>query len=214
MNTPNKITLARILLIPLVIFFYLATFIPYGKLVAALIFIIACCTDFIDGHVARSTGQVTDLGKFFDAIADKVLICSAMILVVAYPVWNDPTTHTLQAIIKPQWVGIVCVALILAREFIVSALRQIAASKGRVLAAERSGKIKTIFQDVTISLYMLFAFFVTEIYQNTNAFKTANLVISIVCLVLLVISTVLTIYSGTRYIIKNRDVFKETNSNT
>ena len=73
MNTPNKITLSRLLLIPLIVFFYLATFIPYARLVAAILFVIAALTDFVDGRIARKTNQVTDLGKFFDAIADKVL---------------------------------------------------------------------------------------------------------------------------------------------
>ena len=64
-NTPNKISLARILLIPLVVFFYLATFIPFGKLVATILFVVACLTDFVDGHLARKNNQVTDFGKFF-----------------------------------------------------------------------------------------------------------------------------------------------------
>jgi len=208
MNTPNKITLARILLIPLVLVFYLVN-IPYGKLVSAIIFILACATDFIDGMVARKTNQVTDLGKFFDAIADKVLIMTGMLLVVAYPV-----TAT-NVVVKPQWVGIVCVVIMLAREFIISALRQIAASKGVVLAADKGGKIKTIFQDVTISLYMLYAFFVQDIWLKqeviSEGLKLANTIIGIILLVLLVISTILTVTSGVSYIIGNKKVFKTEN---
>ncbi len=208
MNTPNKITLARILLIPLVLVFYLVN-IPYGKLVSAIIFILACATDFIDGMVARKTNQVTDLGKFFDAIADKVLIMTGMLLVVAYPV-----TAT-NVVVKPQWVGIVCVVIMLAREFIISALRQIAASKGVVLAADKGGKIKTIFQDVTISLYMLYAFFVQDIWLKqeviSEGLKLANTIIGIILLVLLVISTILTVTSGVSYIIGNKQVFKTEN---
>lgn len=204
MNTPNKITLARMLLIPLVIFFYLASFVPYGKLIAALVFVIAASTDFVDGYIARKTGQVTDLGKFFDAIADKVLTASALILIVSYPVFGS------EAIIKPQWLGIVCITLILAREFIISALRQIAAAKGKVMAAEKSGKIKTIFQDVTIGLYMFYAFFVTEFYvSGQQVFEIVNTIFGCMSLVLLVVSTALTIYSGTRYLIKNRKVLTE-----
>jgi len=208
MNTPNKITLARILLIPLVLVFYLVN-IPYGKLVSAIIFILACATDFIDGMVARKTNQVTDLGKFFDAIADKVLIMTGMLLVVAYPV-----TAT-NVVVKPQWVGIVCVVIMLAREFIISALRQIAASKVVVLAADKGGKIKTIFQDVTISLYMLYAFFVQDIWLKqeviSEGLKLANTIIGIILLVLLVISTILTVTSGVSYIIGNKKVFKTEN---
>lgn len=209
MNTPNKITLARILLIPLVIFFYLATFIPYGKLISALVFVIACMTDFLDGYIARKYNQVTTLGKFFDSIADKVLIMTGMILVVAFPVAG------LEAVVKPQWLGLVFIIIMLAREFIISALRQIAAAKGKVLAAEQSGRVKAAFQDVTIALYMFYAFFVTEIYVKhapmapTSALAVANTIIGIILMVMLGIATVLTIWSGVGYLIKNRHVFVE-----
>ena len=101
MNTPNKITLSRLLLIPLIVFFYLATFIPYARLVATILFIIACLTDFVDGHLARKTNQVTDLGKFFDSIADKVLIATGFILTCAVPI------STGYSVIYPNWLGVV-----------------------------------------------------------------------------------------------------------
>ena len=85
MNLPNRITLCRLLLIPVFVFFYLATFIPYGKLVAAIIFAVACLTDFLDGHIARKRNMVTTLGNFFDTVADKLLVMSGLLLVVAYP---------------------------------------------------------------------------------------------------------------------------------
>lgn len=209
MNTPNKITLSRLLLIPFVIFFYLATFIPYGKLVAAVIFTVACFTDFVDGKVARKTGQVTDLGKFFDAIADKVLIMTGMLLAIAFPVLNG------EPVIKPLWLGIVCIIIMLAREFIISALRQIAAAKGKVLAADKGGKYKAAFQDVTICLYMFYAFFRVEIFtlSNSKVMSTVNAVLGIILIVLLVVSTLLTISSGCSYLIKNKMVFKEEKAN-
>lgn len=209
MNTPNKITLARILLIPVVVFFYLATFIPYGKLIAALVFVVACMTDFLDGYLARKNNQVTTLGKFFDSIADKVLIMAGMILVVAFPVAGS------EAVIKPQWLGLVFIIIMLAREFIISALRQLAAAKNIVLAADKGGKIKAAFQDVTISLYLFYAFFVTEIYAKRapvaadNALGVANAVIGIVLMIMLGISAVLTIWSGISYIVRNTKVFKD-----
>lgn len=83
MNTPNKITLTRILMLPLIVFFYLATFIPYGRLVSAVLFVVACLTDFLDGYLARKNNQVTTLGKFFDSIADKMLIMTGLILITA-----------------------------------------------------------------------------------------------------------------------------------
>ncbi len=204
MNTPNKITLSRILLIPIIVFFYLAEFVPYGKLIAALIFTIACATDFVDGMIARKTGQVTDLGKFFDAIADKVLIMAGMILVIAFPVASGA------AIVKPLWLGIVFIVLMLAREFIISALRQIAAAKGFVLAAEKSGKIKATLQDIAIALYMFYAFYVAEFFQlDSGLHKTLNTVFGLLTITLLGIATALTIYSGCSYIYKNRKVFSE-----
>lgn len=204
MNTPNKITLSRLLLIPIIVFFYLADFIPYGRLVASVVFVVACLTDFLDGYIARKNNQVTTLGKFFDAIADKVLIMTGLILICAAPV-NGST------VIFPNWLGLVCVIIILAREFIVSALRQIAASKGVVLAADMGGKIKATAQYVVTSLYMFLAFFETSIAPicNAEALNTALPIVRFVLMILLAATTFLTIYSGTSYLIRNRHVFTE-----
>lgn len=203
MNLPNKITLARILLIPFVIFFYVASFIPYGRFVSAGLFMIACYTDFLDGHIARKRGLVTDLGKFFDSIADKVLIMAGMVLVISVPLRGAV------AAAQPIILTSICMIIMLAREFIISALRQIAAAKGKVLAAEKSGKIKAAVQDVTISLYMLYAAFVADTNLLIGASNTANAVINIILLVLLVTSTLLTITSGIGYLVRNKRVFVE-----
>lgn len=203
MNLPNKITLARILLIPFVIFFYVASFIPYGRFVSAGLFMIACYTDFLDGHIARKRGLVTDLGKFFDSIADKVLIMAGMVLVISVPLRGAV------AAAQPIVLTSICMIIMLAREFIISALRQIAAAKGKVLAAEKSGKIKAAVQDVTISLYMIYAAFVADTNLLIGASNTANAVINIILLVLLVTSTLLTITSGIGYLVRNKRVFVE-----
>lgn len=203
MNLPNKITLTRILLIPFVIFFYVASFIPYGRFVSAGLFMIACYTDFIDGHIARKRGLVTDLGKFFDSIADKVLIMTGMVLIISVPLRGAV------AAAQPIILTSICMIIMLAREFIISALRQIAAAKGKVLAAEKSGKIKAAVQDVTISLYMLYAAFVADTELLIGASNTANAVINIILLVLLVTSTLLTITSGIGYLVRNKGVFVE-----
>lgn len=205
MNLPNKITISRICLIPLVLFFFLADFIPYGKLVAALIFGIAAITDNIDGRIARKRNLVTDLGKFLDPIADKVLVATGLLLIVAYPIAGEGISQPLP-IVLPVWAGIVCAVLMLARELIISAFRQIAATKNLVMAADKSGKIKAFFQDITIFLYMIFAFMVAEFYPTIQG--TAYTVINIVLLVLLVVTTILTITSGINYIIKNKSVLK------
>ncbi len=205
MNTPNKITLSRLLLIPLVVFFYLADFIPYSKLVATIIFIGACLTDFLDGYIARKYNQVTTLGKFFDTIADKVLIMTGLLLICAGPVRGGAP------VVYPSWLGIVCVVIILAREFIVSALRQIAASKGTVLAADMGGKIKATAQYVVVSLYMFLAFFEQSIAPalDAGAMNKALPIIRFILMILLAFTTFLTIYSGASYLIRNRHVFKE-----
>ncbi len=200
MNTPNKITLIRLLMIPLIIFFYLATFIPYGRLVAAILFMIACFTDFLDGYIARKTNQVTTLGKFFDTIVDKILIMSGLLLIIAVPVTGEP-------VVGVEWLGVTCAIVILAREFIVSALRQIAASKGKVLAADMGGKIKATIQFIIISIYMVFAFVETEFLSVVNT--TAVVAVRFVLMVILIGTAIFTVYTGAGYLIRNRDVFKE-----
>ena len=204
MNTPNKITLSRLLLIPLIVFFYLATFIPYARLVAAILFVIAALTDFVDGRIARKTNQVTDLGKFFDAIADKVLTMTGFILIIAVPITGTAP------VVWPSWLGVVCVVVMLAREFIISALRQLAASKGKVLAADMSGKIKATLQFVAIVLYMFYAFFLTDIIQSIapSVVDRVTGIIGLILMIFLAAATMLTVYSGVHYLIQNRFVFK------
>lgn len=203
MNLPNKISLIRILLIPLVIFFYMANFIPYGKLVAFIIYVVAACTDFVDGMIARKTNQVTDLGKLLDPIADKCLVMATLILIVSWPLSDGAPIMTS----TPNYVGIVGIVgviIILAREFIISALRQIAAAKKYVMQADKAGKIKTIFQDITIGGYLLYAFLVTEFTLST----TFNAACGITLLILFCLSVLLTIYSGVNYLVKNKNVLK------
>lgn len=204
MNIPNKITVSRMCFIPLVLFFFLADFIPYGKLVAAVLFGVAALTD-IDGKIARKLNQVTDLGKFLDPIADKVLITAGLLLITAYPIAGEGISQPLP-IVLPVWLGIVCVALILSRELIVSAFRQIAASKNIILAADYTGKVKAVFQDITVFLYMIFAFMVAQFYPVIEGL--AYTIINIVLLTLLVATTLLTVFSGLNYIVKNKQVFK------
>ncbi len=209
MNVPNRITLSRILLLPLIVFFYLADFIPYGRLVATVLFAIAALTDSWDGKYARKHNMVTDLGKFFDTIADKCLIMTGLILIVAGGVKGNAP------IVWPSWAGVICIILILAREFIVSALRQIAAAKGKVLAAGWGGKIKAAVQDVVVTVYMALAFFVTDIYPMINADIAEKITgtIRFILLIALCITTLITIYTGIDYLVKNRFVFLEDGKN-
>ena len=196
MNLPNKLTMLRIILIPFMMFFYLASFIPFGigKIVATVIFIVASLTDLLDGKIARKYNLVTDLGKFLDPIADKLLTATAFLLIMA-----DGT-------LPAPW-GVIIVAIIIAREYTVSALRQIAGTKGIVLAADMWGKIKTVVQMIALPTCFLVA------YLNCAGFAsaTAILVVSIVSYVLVGLATVLTVMSGIHYLVKNRECFKDDN---
>ena len=137
MNLANKLTMFRVILIPVFLIVLYADF-EYCKYVALVIFAVASFTDFLDGHIARSRNLVTDFGKFMDPLADKVLVMTAMIVFVA---WGQ----------MPAWVF----AIVLARELAVSGLRMIAATDGKVIAAAWSGKIKTASTMVCIILMLL-----------------------------------------------------------
>lgn len=190
MTLPNKITLVRIFMIPLMVFFYLATFVPYGKIIALCLFIVASFTDFLDGYIARKYNLVSDLGKFLDPIADKLLTTSALILVVC-----DGT------VIAPY--GAIAAIIILAREFAISAFRQIAATKNFVMAADWWGKIKTNLQIFSFAALILLAYF-----NEINLTGTFMNVFVIINWVLLGLAVLLTIISGCNYLIKNRNVLK------
>lgn len=208
MNLPNKISTIRLILIPFFVFFYMADFIPsgYGKLVAAVIFTVAVLTDFLDGKIARKKGLVTNLGKFLDPIADKVLVMAGLILVCAYPVSANGGGRPPMPIISPVYVGAIFVIILLSRELIVSAFRQIAAAQNVVLAADMVGKVKSTFQFITLIYYFVLAFLVQGFYSNIKG--VAFTVLCIVGYVLMAATVILTIISGCNYIIKNRKVLK------
>ena len=145
MNLPNKITIARVVLIPLMViipFFHLNNElfwgITLGNLLCLIVFLLASFTDFLDGHLARKNNMVTNFGKFLDPLADKLLVAAALIMLV-------------ESGIIPAWIPII----ILAREFSVSGIRMLAASEGKVIAASWYGKVKTVSQMVAISLAFL-----------------------------------------------------------
>ena len=197
MNLPNKITLSRICLIPVFAVVFFLDMIPYNYFIAGVIFTVAACTDFIDGHIARSRGLVTNLGKFLDPIADKVLVAAAFIFLLV-------RQGTLTVLWQGDWVLVyagVCVAVILARELIVSGFRMVAASAGLVLAADKVGKVKTTFQDISIAMLMFGADFF--------GIALASRILNGIGIVSLGVATALTIWSGVSYIVRNRAVFKE-----
>lgn len=195
MNLPNRLTVLRIVLIPFMMFFYLATFIPHGigKLVALAIFIIASFTDMLDGQIARKRNLVTNLGKFLDPIADKILTSAVLFLIVA-----DGT-------IPAPW-GVIAITIIIAREFIVATLRMQAASKGVVVAADIWGKLKTVVQMVALPVCMVLAYLLTCGYNVPNAL---TLTVQIISYIAIGLATLLTVLSGINYVIKNKECFKE-----
>ena len=198
MNLPNKISLTRICMIPVfVAAFFLDGILPFNYAIAAVIFVMAACTDFIDGYIARSRGLVTNLGKFLDPIADKVLVATAMVLLLTMKESLFAMLGTVQTAAYIATAVSVCV--ILARELIISAFRQIAAANGVVMAAEKLGKYKTTVQDVAIAV-LLFAADVPALVGT---------VIAWVGFVALALATVLTVWSGVVYVLKNKQVLQD-----
>ncbi len=189
MNLPNKLTILRLILIPVFTAVFYLTIIPYNYLISAGIFILAASTDFLDGYIARKYNLVTNLGKFLDPIADKVLVSTALIIMLL-PYGG--------AEILPFY-GAIAVAIILARELIVSGFRIVGASRGKVIAADMAGKIKTFVQDVAIVLLLVGAQFTPELYGLWN----------LLGLIVLGVATLLTIISGTECIVKNMSVLKD-----
>ncbi len=135
MNLPNKLTMFRVILIPFFIVFLMVPQIPAGKWIALFIFIVASLTDLLDGKIARKYNLVTNFGKFMDPLADKLLVCSALICLIE-----------LSRI--PSWM----VVIIIAREFSISGFRTVAADNGVVIAASYFGKFKTTFQMIAVCL--------------------------------------------------------------
>lgn len=163
MNLPNKLTMFRVVLIPFFIVFLLVPTIPAGKWIALAIFIVASLTDLLDGKIARKYNLVTNFGKFMDPLADKLLVCSALICLIE-----------LQRI--PSWM----VVLIIAREFTISGFRLIAADNGVVIAASYFGKFKTTFQMIAVCLLI----------ADIEALQSVTLIILWIAVILTVVSLV------------------------
>ena len=189
MNLPTKLTILRLIMIPIFVALYFIPQIPFNFLLSAIVFLLASFTDFLDGYIARKYNMVTDLGKFLDPIADKVLVSTALIVMLCPP--------TSIAIVP--WHASILVATILARELIVSGFRLVAAGKSIVIAADKSGKIKTFLTDVTIVVMLVGAQITPTEFDLVNIIGYA----------LLALSTLLTITSGIECIAKNSSVLKD-----
>lgn len=191
-------TLLRLILIPFFIAAFYLGFFAGHYFVALGIFVVASLTDFLDGYIARKYNMVTDLGKFLDPIADKVLVLAGLIVLIADP--YETNVFGRIGIIGIIYGG-VGVSIIMAREMVVSSLRMMAAKKGIVLAAEMTGKVKTFFTDVTIIVLLLAG-------DLLNFAPDVGVVFDYIGLACFGVSVLLTIISGCSYLIKNKEVFK------
>ena len=183
MNLPNKLTVFRIILIPVFVFFMLKTDIPGAKWYALVFFCLASVTDFFDGFLARRNNWVTDFGKFMDPLADKLLICSALIALCSNGRF-------------PAWI----VIIIIAREFTISGFRLIASDNGRVIAASIWGKVKTVVQMFTVILL------ICDFNDVTGKGITGEGGVYIAEQIMIYLAMALTVISLIDYIRKNKDV--------
>ncbi len=207
MNTPNKLSLLRILLVPFVLLFMLPihifSFVPTnwndfvlgnGRIIAGILFIIASLTDMADGKIARKYNLITNLGKFLDSLADKMLVISVLI-----------------AFVDLGRISSVFVIIIVLREFMVTGIRLIASEKGVVMAAEMIGKIKTVTQ-MTAVIYLLFEpllrLIVTSV-ATAEVNQTLLPAIPIIGDILFLFSVFMTILSGMDYLVRNIGYFRE-----
>lgn len=196
MNLPNKITMARIVMIPLMAIvpflgiqgeFAIFGGLTYSNLITVIVFLLASITDFLDGYLARKNNLVTTFGKFLDPIADKLLVLSAMMMLV-----EEGTI--------PAWIPII----IAAREFIVSGIRMLAAGEGNVIAASWLGKIKTVSQMIAIT----FAFLGNHTFLAflSGTLNGSVLIINVLMSLGMIVAVVATIWSGVDYFMKSKDI--------
>ena len=197
MNLANKLTIFRMILVPIMVIIPFLGInseilgIPLTYIIIDMIFIIASITDKLDGYIARSRNQVTTFGKFLDPIADKILVLAAMIMLVEFGK-------------LPAWIPVI----VLAREFIVSGYRLIAVEKGgKVVAASVWGKLKTVTQMIAIILAFVDLNVFGECFTgNLTGFAFGlNLVVT----VMMIVQTIATIFSGYEYLKEGKDLFKD-----
>lgn len=194
MTLATKITIARIILIVPTVVFYIvgmieeAVYLPF-LIVSCVLFAILCSTDFVDGHIARKTNTVSALGKFLDPLADKIVIVVMLFLIVYF---RDFTLFAYDGLVIALLGG-----LILTRELTVSVFRAVAASRGLVLAADIYGKIKTVLLDIGTAFLILGGVHEVIMWIGEIVFFAG---------------AVLTVWSGVRYLVKNKQVLSDINA--
>ncbi|GHU81732.1 CDP-diacylglycerol--glycerol-3-phosphate 3-phosphatidyltransferase [Clostridia bacterium] len=194
MNLPNKLTLLRILLVPFFVALLLLTAIPHSFLLAGVVFAAASVTDYFDGHIARKHNLITDFGKFADPLADKILVISAFVCFVQLGI-----------------IGAVPVIIVLLREFAVTSVRLMAASKGSVVAANMWGKAKTVSQIIAISAVLLFHYILQLVTMGLLPFaayiKQITMAVTVLDNIFVWISVLFAVISGVIYLFDNREFF-------
>lgn len=197
MNTPNKLTVFRMLLVPIIVIISLINIstefygIPLTFIIIDIIFIVGAITDKIDGYLARKNNQITNFGKFLDPIADKVLVISAMLILV-------------EAGKLPAWIPII----IITRELAVSGYRLIAVSeKGKVISANIWGKLKTVTQMIAIILAFLDVNSFGDIF--TKELDTLPFIMNLIVTILMIICVIATVFSGYEYLKGSKDLLKD-----
>ncbi len=186
MNLANRLTLLRVILIPFFIFFLANPGNYHGEIIALLIFIIASITDFIDGNIARSRNMITDFGKFMDPFADKLLVTSAIIMLVDMNM-------------IPAWTAII----IIAREFAVSGLRTVAAKDGTVIAASGLGKIKTVLQmSAVVGMLLKVCIERDPVFERFRNLSIYRGILTYIPVILIYLAAIMTLVSGIDYFIK------------
>ena len=195
MNLPNLLTLSRIAFLFVVVALLLMSWTGAATL-GFVLFIVASVTDWLDGYIARRCGLISNFGKLMDALADKILVVGMFVVLLAVD-------------IVPAWT-VVLVLIILGREFLVTGLRLVAAAKGQVLAAEKSGKLKTVVQIVCVSVF-LFVYALQEDLPVWGWYPGVAIeeFFYMTGMGLFFAATILTITSGAGYIIRYADLLKE-----
>ncbi|NLW89669.1 MAG: CDP-diacylglycerol--glycerol-3-phosphate 3-phosphatidyltransferase [Clostridiaceae bacterium] len=208
MNLPNKLSVFRIILIPLILFFMLPISVfglrpvhwndfvnNYGLLVSGTLFVIAALTDLADGMIARKYKMITNLGKFLDSLADKMLVISVLV-----------------GFVERDRISSFLVVIIVLREFMVTGLRLVASKSGLIMAAEMIGKIKTVTQMIAIIFLFfesLFVFWTGLIFPSLSV-ESIEAGVRLCGNIFVAVSIVMTIISGLDYLIRNRSFLKET----
>ncbi|MBR3058700.1 MAG: CDP-diacylglycerol--glycerol-3-phosphate 3-phosphatidyltransferase [Clostridiales bacterium] len=207
MNLPNKLSLTRILLVPPILLFmlpiHIGSFSPEGwnsfinengMIVAACLFVIASLTDLADGKIARKYNLITNLGKFLDSLADKMLVISVLI-----------------ALVDLNRISAVWVCIVVLREFAVTGIRMLASAKGNVMAAKMIGKVKTVTQMIAITYLMFETLLIRILHAAFSDWSYTGIVdgVQLVGNILFLICILMTVISGMDYLLKNLKYFKD-----